>query len=120
MLNQPAGHLERDETLIDAVIREVREETCRLFSPEGLVGIYQWVAPNDRTYLRFCFHGTVGEPMPGCRLDPDISTTCWVAPEALRRDERRPRSPMVVRCIDDYLAGRHFPLELLHSLPVAP
>ncbi len=116
VFNQPAGHLEAGETLIDAVIREVREETCRQFQPAGLVGIYQWVAPNSHTYVRFCFHGVVGEPISGCQLDADILATHWLGEAQLQSSKIKLRSPMVLRCIDHHRAGRHFPLESLNSL----
>ena len=84
VFNQPAGHLEANETLADAVIREVREETCRLFVPKGLIGIYQWVSPKGATYVRFCFHGEVGEALEYCRLDPDIRATHWLDESQLK------------------------------------
>lgn len=118
VLNQPAGHLERNESLLQAVCREVLEETCRSFSPEGLVGVYLYPRPGaDHAYLRVCFHGSVGEPEPGRRLDPDILATRWVTRGELLGERDRLRSPMVLGCIDDYLAGRRFDLSLLRQCP---
>ena len=113
--NQPAGHLEDDESLTDAVRREVLEETAWHFQPKGLVGIYRWrMAETGRTYLRFCFHGEATDQDSGRPLDPDITDALW-----LNRDEVQqagPRSPMVMNCIDDYLAGSRLPLDLLKDL----
>lgn len=116
VLNQPAGHLEQGENLLDAVRREVLEETCREFVPLGLVGVYQWVAPSGDTYLRFCFHGGVTHRMEGCELDPDITTTHWLDPRQIEAGNIPVRSPMVLRCLRDYLGGKSAPLELLNDL----
>jgi ADP-ribose pyrophosphatase YjhB (NUDIX family) len=116
VLNQPAGHLEDAEGLMDAVMREVREETGRNFRPEGLVGVYRWRVPDTgRTYLRFCFHGACSEPLPDQSLDEDILGTRWLSRADLSGSGRL-RSPMVLTCVDDYLAGRSFPLHLLRDL----
>lgn len=117
VLNQPAGHLEDGENLLEAVVREVLEETARPFTPEALVGIYQWRLPDrSRTYLRFCFSGSVGEPVPGLALDPDILATHWMTLVQIREGTLPLRSPMVQRCIDDALTGRSLPLDCLHEL----
>lgn len=116
-INQPAGHLEIGESLSNAVIREALEETACDFRPEALVGLYLWRVPDsDLTYLRAAFCGEVGEPHPHRQLDSGIERALW-----LRRDEiiaRRPqwRSPLVLRCVDDYLAGRRYPLDMLVDL----
>ena len=116
VLNQPAGHLEAGETLQSAVIREVREETARDFKPLALVGIYLWPKPgSDRSYLRFCFSGTVGERHPGQSLDEDILDTCWLDVAALRAHSRL-RSPMVLQCVEDYLTKPHVPVNLLRDM----
>lgn len=115
VLNQPAGHLEPGESLLDAVIREVREETARDFRPEGLVGIYRWQKPGtDEVFLRVCFHGAVGDAAPGQALDEGVVAARWHAPAELAG--RRLRSPLVPRAIDDYLAGARHPLALLREL----
>ncbi len=117
VFNQPAGHLEPGETLIEAVIREVREETCRDFSPRGLVGVYRWrVPPEGPTYLRFCFIGEAGPERPEWTRDPDILGTRWVDPAEIERDALPLRSPMVRRCLRDALARPAAPLDLLADL----
>ena len=113
VLNQPAGHLDPDETLIAACAREVLEETAHRFEPAGLVGIYRWYyKPADVTFLRFCFSGRV-LGVENTPLDKEIVALHWLTPAQLQ--ERRPmhRSPLVQQCVDDYLAGRNFPLTVL-------
>jgi len=118
VLNQPAGHLDEGEGLIAAVLRETLEETAHPFEPAGLVGVYRWQAPPaGLTYVRFCFHGQCGEAIPGRALDPDIRRILWISYEELAADPRRLRSPMVLRCIEDYRNGRSYPLELLVEVP---
>ncbi len=118
VLNQPAGHLERHESLLDAVVREVAEETCRVFTPEALVGIYLFEQAEPRpSYLRLCFCGQVGEVQATLTRDPDIIAVHWLAPEAIGVAAPAARSPLVQRCIEDYLAGRRLPLDALQMLP---
>ena len=117
VLNQPAGHLENGESLLDAVIRETREETSRDFMPSGLVGVYRWSRPGDgMTYVRFCFAGQCGEPHAEYRLDEGIEATLWLSPTEIRRQGRRLRSPLVLACIEDYLAGASHPLDLIRDI----
>ncbi len=117
VINQPAGHLEQGETLIEAVCREVLEETGCHFTPAGLVGVYQWRVPStEHSYLRFCFAGEVGDPLPGRSLDPDIVATHWLSRAQIAEGALRPRSPMVLQCIDDALHRSTLPLEVLHAL----
>jgi len=114
--NQPAGHWEQEESIMEAIVRETREETAWRFRPVGLVGIYRWQVPsNGMTYLRFCFHGEVDDHRPEQPLDAGILRATWRTRDSLS-EEQRLRSPMVLRCIDDYLAGHHFPLGILHDL----
>lgn len=114
--NQPAGHLEDGESLLQAVVREVREETAWHFEPNGLVGVYRWRMPDTgRTYLRFCFHGSCSDHRPEQPLDADILGTKWMDLDAIAACGRL-RSPLVLSCLDDYLAGRRFPLEMLKDL----
>lgn len=117
VINQPAGHLEFGETLIEAVVREVMEETGRRFTPTGLVGVYQWtMSGSQRTYLRFCFYGDVDEPTPGYKLDPDISANHWLSREQIRSDDFTVRSPLVLQCIDDADNNTPIGLEMLHAI----
>ncbi len=115
VINQPAGHLEQDESLIEAIRREVKEETAYDFEPRAVTGIYMY--PNssqDITYLRVCFHGSCGNHDPNQPLDDGIVQAVWLNLEELQAQSSRLRSDMVLRCIEDYLAGKSFPLDLLH------
>jgi 8-oxo-dGTP pyrophosphatase MutT (NUDIX family) len=116
--NQPAGHWEPGETLVAACEREVLEETAHRFRPTSLVGIYRWLnAATNVTFLRFAFVGEVLGEAPGRPLDREIRRVLWLAPEEIHAAADRHRSPLVMACIADYLAGRRYPLELLHHLP---
>jgi len=115
-INQPAGHLEPAESLADAVRREVLEETARDFAPQGLVGVYRLPSAGQRpTFLRFAFWGPVGEVEPGRSLDTEILRADWYSIDDVRSSASRHRSPLVLQCIDDYLAGLRFPLGLLRE-----
>jgi 8-oxo-dGTP pyrophosphatase MutT (NUDIX family) len=117
VLNQPAGHLEDGESLIEAVIRETREETAREFVPQSLIGLYLWRGPGARTILRIAFAGSVGERDESAPLDRAILRTLWLGrPEVMARAAEH-RSPLVLRCIDDYIAGTRHPLSMLQQLP---
>lgn len=117
VLNQPAGHLEDGESLVDAAIRETREETAWRFHPEALVGIYLWRNPdNGRSFLRFTFCGSVDDHRPSQPLDAGIQRALWLSHEQLRVQPARLRSPMVLRCLDDYLSGKRQPLDSVASL----
>ncbi|GHT83937.1 NUDIX hydrolase [Betaproteobacteria bacterium] len=112
--NQPAGHLEAGESLVAAVSREALEETAHPFTPEYLVGIYQWPRPQgDITYLRFTFGGRVGEEIAGRALDTGIVRAVWLTLDELKANRERHRSPLIVQCVEDWLAGRRYPLELV-------
>ncbi|MDP1654178.1 MAG: NUDIX hydrolase [Rhodocyclaceae bacterium] len=139
--NQPAGHLDEDESLVEACSREALEETAYAFTPTALVGIYQWPRPQgDITYLRFAFAGIVGAgpsqadapPVggsePGLRawgannvgaretarqLDAGILRAVWLTPAEIEACADRHRSPLVLQCVRDYLAGRRFPLDVI-------
>jgi 8-oxo-dGTP pyrophosphatase MutT (NUDIX family) len=112
--NQPAGHLEEGESLVEAVIRETLEETAYHFRPTHLVGIYQWRHPSkDLTYLRFAFGGELRGWEAGRRLDEGIVGARWLSLGEVRASQARHRSPMILQCIEDSLAGRSAPLDLL-------
>ena len=115
VLNQPAGHLEDHETLLDAVIRETREETRREFTPEYISGIYRWVHDNGETYLRICYAGTVSDEDRTLSLDTGIEGTIWLSETELRQQANL-RSPLVLKCIEDFTRGQHFPLNLIQDV----
>lgn len=118
VLNQPAGHLEDGESLLQAVVRETFEETGYPFVPHAVTGLYLWRGLGERTFLRVAFSGVVGDRANGAPLDRAIIRTAWVSRQQLREREAELRSPLVLRCIDDYLRGARYPLELLnHVLP---
>jgi 8-oxo-dGTP pyrophosphatase MutT (NUDIX family) len=117
VLNQPAGQLEDGESLVEAVIRETREETAWRLHPEALVGIYLWRNPdNGRTFLRFAFCGTVDDHHAEQPLDAGIVRALWLSPEQLLAQTARLRSPLVLRCLDDFRLGKRLPLETVASL----
>lgn len=112
--NQPAGHLECRESLIDAAIRETLEETAYSFIPRYLVGVYNWRSEaKDMTYLRFAFGGEVAGHDAQRELDQGIIAAHWLTLDEIRALESRHRSPLVLRCIDDWRAGKRYPLELI-------
>jgi len=114
VFNQPAGHLDPGESLAHAVAREVMEETAHRFVPAALVGVYRWTYPaKDVTFLRFCFAGEASGFDPARKLDKEILALHWLTLEELQARAAQHRSPLVLRCVQDYLAGRRFPLELL-------
>lgn len=116
-LNQPAGHLERGETLLQAVIRETREESGWRFAPRGLLGVYLADKPDsDITYLRFAFCGEAAAPEGEVRLDDGIVAVHWLRRDEIAAQANRLRSPVVLQCIDDYLAGIMHPLETIRDL----
>jgi len=115
--NQPAGHLDPNESLIEAAIRETREETAWGFQPEAIVGIYRWLhEPTERTYLRVCFTGQCHDHRLEQTLDDGILQALWLSRDELLAREDKLRSPLVMRCIDDYLAGHRYPLQILSDL----
>ena len=121
-LNNPAGHLDPGESPQQGVVREALEETARVFTPTALVGVYlsrfQRPAANegrgeDVTYLRFAYCGSVGDELPGRALDEGIVRTLWMTVDELRASRARHRSALVLQCVEDHLAGRRYPLELV-------
>jgi 8-oxo-dGTP pyrophosphatase MutT (NUDIX family) len=121
VLNQPAGHLEPHESLLEAVIRETREETGHHFEPREIVGLYQWRSEEaGTTFLRAAFCGPAHAPAEASPLDDGIVGFQWLTVAELGRRQHQLRSPMVLRCIEDYLAGIRYPLDVLtHIAPAA-
>lgn len=116
-INQPAGHLEIGENLLQAVAREALEETGRSFVPQALVGLYLWRVPGSQlTYLRAAFCGDIGAHDPARPLDSGIERTLWLRREEILARKHQWRSPLVLRCVDDYLAGHRYPLDVLVDL----
>lgn len=121
-LNTPAGHLDPGESPMQACSRETLEEAAYDFKPSHLVGIYlnrfaPTNAAEDITYLRFTFCGELGAHHPGRALDVGIVRAVWMTVDEIRASQERHRSPIVMRCIDDYLAGKRFPVDLLQVDP---
>ncbi|MCJ0765917.1 NUDIX hydrolase [Variovorax terrae] len=120
-LNNPAGHLDPGESPADGCAREALEETAHRFRPTALVGVYlsrfqSTRTGEDVTYLRFAFCGEVeGDAEPGRALDDGIVRTLWMTPDEIRASADRHRSPLLLRCLEDYLAGRRYPLELVYT-----
>ena len=122
MLNSPAGHLDPGETPVEGCARETLEETAHHFTPTALIGIYLARSPRKThgehvTYLRFAFAGTLGAFEPDRPLDEGIVRTVWMTADEIRASVARHRSPLLVECVEDYLAGQRYPLDLIHSDP---
>jgi 8-oxo-dGTP pyrophosphatase MutT (NUDIX family) len=122
VLNQPAGHLEPDEPIIEAAVRETREETGWDVRATAFVGAYQWKAPSvslsgaERTYVRFAFVAEALHFDPSRALDAGIVRAVWMTPAELQAASARHRSPLVWRVVADALAGQRYPLDLVRSL----
>ena len=121
-LNNPAGHLDPGESLAEGCARETLEETTHTFCPIALVGVYmsrmrRASTGEDITYLRFAFCGDLGDAQAGRTLDHGIVRTLWMTPQEVRDSSARHRSPLLLRCLEDYLAGQRLPLSLLYSDP---
>ena len=119
-LNNPAGHLDPGESPVEGVVREVLEETTRRFCAEALVGVYlarhrRPQEHHDVSYLRLAFCGSVADADPLLSLDTGIVRTLWLSADEIRASVDRHRSPLLVAGIDDYLAGRRFPLDMLRT-----
>ena len=119
-LNNPAGHLEPAESPEQGVVREALEETACVFTPLHFVGVYlsrfqRPASGEDVTYLRLAYAGHVGEPDPARTLDDGIVRTLWMTLPELRASVERHRSGLVLTCIEDYLAGRRFPLSMVRA-----
>ncbi len=121
-LNNPAGHLDAGETPMQGCAREALEESATVFTPTALVGVYisrfrRSRDGEDITYLRFAFAGEVGEHFPDQPLDEGIVRTLWMTADEIRACPERHRSPLLLRCLEDYLAGRRLPLDAIYSDP---
>lgn len=123
-LNNPAGHLDPGESPEDGCAREALEETTHTFKPTELVGIYisrlqrparEGRAAEDVTYLRLAYCGELGTQVPGAKLDKGIVRTLWMTPDEIRANVHRLRSPLVLRCMEDHLAGQRFPMSLIFT-----
>lgn len=119
--NQPAGHLDPGESLVAAAAREALEETAHEFIPDTLVGVYLSRYQSSRmnedvTYLRFAFTGTLGA-IHDRPLDDGILRTVWMSHQEIMATQDRHRSPLVLKCVEDYLAGQRFPLSVIHTHP---
>jgi len=119
-LNTPAGHLDPGESPEEGAVREALEETARVFTPQCVVGVYlaRFKRPSraeDVTYLRIAFGGTAGPADPGRALDTGIVRTLWMTLDEVRASRDRHRSALVLQCIEDYSAGKRYPLDLVHS-----
>ena len=124
-LNNPAGHLDAGESLVQACARETLEETAFEFAPRALVGIYlarvqfpespARPSGSDISYLRFAFYGDLGAFDAHRTLDTGIVRTLWLTPEEVRASAARHRSPLVLQCIEDYLVGQRYPLGVLNT-----
>ncbi|GGJ84358.1 NUDIX hydrolase [Pseudomonas matsuisoli] len=114
VLNQPAGHLEPDEALVDAAVRETLEETGWHVRIDGIVGIGLYKAPsNGVTYYRTTFHATPLAHDPAYELDADIDRALWLSLDEIRAESSRLRSPMVLEAIEQYLTGHRYPLSMI-------
>ncbi len=117
VLNQPAGHLEAGESLVEAAVRETREETGWEVRPTAFIGAYQWGAPDGKSFLRFAFAAEPVRHYPDQPLDTGIVQALWLTPAALQADMARLRSPLVWQAVSDWLAGQRFPLSVLRQVP---
>ncbi len=115
VINQPAGHLENNESLLDAVVRETLEETRWDFTPSYISGIYRWIHDNGETYLRICFVGDVGKEHTELNLDTGIERALWLTEKEVQ-EHKNLRSPLVMKSIEDFIKGKKFPLSLIQNL----
>lgn len=122
MLNNPAGHLDPGESPAEGCARETLEETAYAFRPTALIGVYlarsrRSSTGQDTTYVRLAFCGELGQHDPARPLDKGIVRALWLTPEEARASAARHRSPLVLRCIEDYLAGVRYPLSAIYTDP---
>jgi 8-oxo-dGTP pyrophosphatase MutT (NUDIX family) len=121
VFNQPAGHVENNETIIQAAIRETMEETGYAIEVDALLGIYTYTPPMfpDRTYYRFCFLAHTTEYFPDAQLDTGIVGPQWMTLEELL-ESARARSPLVIKAVQDALSGQKYPLSLIYEHQNSP
>jgi len=113
VLNQPAGHLDPGESLVAACDREVLEETAHHVTPTALVGVYRWhYAAKDVTFLRFCFCCSMNSVEKNRKLDKEILAAVWLSLEELKARKAEHRSPLVQKCVEDFLKNRRYPLDV--------
>ena len=115
VLNQPAGHVEDGESLRAAVIRETLEESAWHFEPQALLGLYLWRSPRGHSTLRIAFTGSVSSHEAQRTLDPPVLAVHWLTRGELEARCAQLRTPLVLRCIDDFLSGQRLPLSALAS-----
>ena len=116
VFNQPAGHVDEGETLEDATIRETLEESGWQVKPKELVGVYTYKAPSNQvTYYRFCYVCEALGEIPDAELDSDIIAAHWLSLEEVKAKQEKLRSPLVMKCLEDYLAGKRYPLSLIYE-----
>ena len=124
-LNNPAGHLDPGESPVQGCARETLEETAFQFKPEFLVGVYlsrsvqtsEQEVENDITYMRFAFCGSLGNFDALRTLDTGIVRTLWMTADEIRQSTQLHRSPLLLRCMEDYLSGQRFPVDLIYTDP---
>lgn len=119
-LNNPAGHLDPGESPAEGCAREALEETAYAFTPTALTGIYlsrfqRPATAEDITYLRFAFCGALGDLQADRRLDHGIVRTLWLTADEMRASADRHRSPLVLKCMEDYLAGQRYPMDMVYT-----
>ena len=117
VFNQPAGHLEPGESLIDAAVRETMEETAWQVNIESFLGLYQYTsAANGICYIRSCFIAAPVQELTDKELDPDIIQTHWLSIDEIQNLKNQLRSPVVLQVLEDYLKGTSYPLSLINKI----
>ena len=116
VINQPAGHVEKGESMIEAVIRETLEESGWHFEPKYISGIYQFIPENGETYLRFTYYGDISKSEAALRLDPVIEEVIWMSKKEMLEMKHKMRSQAVLQCITDFESGNRLPLDVVQQL----